>query len=94
MPGAHPNGAPAGRDAHEPGRAGGARAEISGIIGQVARHESNIRLYERETSASYGRYQDQPWYKSASAGVTYQAKRAYDNGLVAAQQTAIAAEPT
>ncbi len=70
----------------------GAQAEVSRINTQIARHQSNIRYYEGRISSWYRWYQDQPWYKKATAWTTYQAKRAYYKGLIAAEQVAIAAE--
>ena len=68
-----------------------AQAEVNKLNSQIAKHNSNIKYYKGRISSWYRWYKKQPWYKKAGAYAKYLSKKAYYNGLIAAQYSAIGA---
>ena len=68
-----------------------AQAEVNSINNQISQRYGNISYYKGRISYWYRWYQNQPWYKKATAYATYLSKKAYYNALIAAEYTAIGA---
>lgn len=66
-----------------------AQSKVNSLNAQIRKHYSNISYYKGRIGSWYRWYKKQPWYKRAGAYATYVAKKAYYNGLIAAQYTAI-----